>query len=157
MLPPDFAQGMFYNDLEEEQAKHWTSLLKPQSEGYVMFFPKHPNIKSEVLFRVYDSPLTHETYKEISSGYLLASNDQAFKYDYQVKTVEMVGFPKEMTKTMETGHMPLSDQSGGSEGAYCPRCRREGIMLRTGSEDLLADSNLLSHLIDRHVQSLTAR
>ena len=57
--------------------------------------------------RVYDSPLTHETYKEIPSGYILTTNDQAFKYDYQLKTVEMAGFPKEMTKTMETGHVPF--------------------------------------------------
>ena len=33
-LPPDFAKNMFYNDLGEEQASHWTSLLKPQSVKY---------------------------------------------------------------------------------------------------------------------------
>lgn len=47
-LPPDFATGMFYNDLEESEAKH----------------------------------------------------------DYQLKTVEMAGFPKEKTETLEIGHIP---------------------------------------------------
>ncbi|MCJ1383502.1 hypothetical protein MMC17_006616 [Xylographa soralifera] len=44
--------------------------------------------------RVYDSRLTYETYKEIPSGYLLTTNDQAFRYDYQLKTVEMAEFRK---------------------------------------------------------------
>ena len=56
---------------------------------------------------MYESPLTHEIYNEIPSSYLLTSKDQAFIYDYQVKTVEMIGFPKEKTKFMETGHIPF--------------------------------------------------
>ncbi|MCJ1331853.1 hypothetical protein MMC10_008545 [Thelotrema lepadinum] len=87
-LPPDFAMGMFYHDLEENQAKHWTCLLQPQSVG------------------VYDSSLTHETYRDIPSSYILTARDQAFKHDYQLKTVEMAGFPKERTETLGTGHMP---------------------------------------------------
>ena len=35
-LPPEFATTILYNDLEEDQAKHWTSLVKPQSAGYAM-------------------------------------------------------------------------------------------------------------------------
>lgn len=58
------------------------------------------------VFSVYDSPLTHETYREIPSGYILTTLDQAFKHDYQLKTVEMAGFPEEKTKTLETGHIP---------------------------------------------------
>ena len=34
-LPPDLAIGMLYNDLPEDQARHWTSLLRPQSTGYL--------------------------------------------------------------------------------------------------------------------------
>ena len=34
-LPPDFAAGMFYNDLEPEQARRWTALLRAHSVGYV--------------------------------------------------------------------------------------------------------------------------
>ena len=59
------------------------------------------------MYRVYESPITYATYKSIPSGYLLTSNDQAFKYDYQLKTVEMAGFPKEMTLTVDTGHTPF--------------------------------------------------
>ena len=29
--------SILYNDLEEEQAKYWTSLVKPQSAGSVHF------------------------------------------------------------------------------------------------------------------------
>ena len=36
-LPPDFAAGLFYNDLEHEQARRWTALLMPQSMGYEFF------------------------------------------------------------------------------------------------------------------------
>lgn len=36
-LPPKLAADMLYNDLEPESSKHWTSLLKPQSVGYVCF------------------------------------------------------------------------------------------------------------------------
>ena len=106
-LSPEFAMGMFYNDLEESEAKYWTSLVKPQSEGYFTVRRLLLCQVSNIVFRVYDSPLTHETYKVIRSGYLLTAKDQAFPYDYQLKTVEMRGFPKEMTKTMETGHMPF--------------------------------------------------
>ena len=56
---------------------------------------------------MYDSPLTHETYKDIHSGYLLTTKDQAFPYNYQLKTVQMAGFAKELTKTMGTGHAPF--------------------------------------------------
>lgn len=86
-LPSDFATGMLYNDLEAEQAKHWTSLLKPQSVG------------------VFLSPITHETYRDIPSGYLLTTIDQAFKYEFQLKTVEGKGFSA--TRTLETGHSPF--------------------------------------------------
>ena len=60
--------------------------------------------------RVYESPITHATYKEIPSGYILTTNDQAFKHDYQLQTVKMTGFPKERMLTMETGHMPFLTQ-----------------------------------------------
>lgn len=30
-LPPEFAAGMFYNDLEPEESKRWTALLRPHS------------------------------------------------------------------------------------------------------------------------------
>lgn len=33
-LPPEFAAGMFYNDLESEQSNRWIALLKPHSVGY---------------------------------------------------------------------------------------------------------------------------
>ncbi|MCJ1251283.1 hypothetical protein MMC30_008514 [Trapelia coarctata] len=86
-LPPDFAKGMFYNDLSEEQADSWTSLLKPQSAG------------------VFQSPLTHETYRDIPSAYLMTTKDQAFKHEYQLKTVQEAGFS--MVETIETSHSPF--------------------------------------------------
>ncbi|MCJ1436719.1 hypothetical protein MMC27_006101 [Xylographa pallens] len=87
-LPLELALNNLYDDVEEDQAKYWSSFLKPQSVG------------------VFDSPLAHETYKEIRSGYLLTTNDKTYSYDLQLKTVELAGFPKEMTKTIETGHTP---------------------------------------------------
>ena len=40
-LPPEFALGMLYNDLPEDQAKHWASLLQPQSTGYFNLLDNH--------------------------------------------------------------------------------------------------------------------
>lgn len=56
--------------------------------------------------RVYDSRLTHETYNEIPCGYILTTQDNAFKHDYQLKTVEMRNFAKDKMLTLETGHVP---------------------------------------------------
>ena len=36
-LPPDFAAGMFHNDLETELSNYWTIPLRPQSVGYARF------------------------------------------------------------------------------------------------------------------------
>lgn len=36
-LPPSDAANMFYNDLEREESRQWTALLKPQSVGYALF------------------------------------------------------------------------------------------------------------------------
>ena len=36
-LPPEFAAGMFYSDLEPEESKRWTALLRPHSAAYVYF------------------------------------------------------------------------------------------------------------------------
>ena len=33
-LPPSDAANMFYNDLEREESRRWTALLKAQSVGY---------------------------------------------------------------------------------------------------------------------------
>ena len=35
-LPPSDAANMFYNDLEREESRHWTAMLKPQSVGYAL-------------------------------------------------------------------------------------------------------------------------
>ena len=34
-LPPEFAAGMFYNDLDPEESKRWTALLRPHSAAWV--------------------------------------------------------------------------------------------------------------------------
>lgn len=86
-LPPDIAAGMFYNDVEPEQSSRWTALLRPQSVG------------------VFQSSITHETYRDIPSAYLLNTKDQAFRYEYQVKTVQRAGITA--TKILETGHSPF--------------------------------------------------
>lgn len=31
VLPPQIAAGMFYSDLEAEESKHWTALIRPHS------------------------------------------------------------------------------------------------------------------------------
>ena len=36
-LPPEHAAGMFYNDLEPEESKRLTALLKPHSAAWVQF------------------------------------------------------------------------------------------------------------------------
>ena len=98
--------SMLYNDLEEEQAKYWASLLVPQSFGSVQ--PLLPTLLLILMCRsVYDSAITHATYKDVPSGYILTTKDKAFIHDYQLKTVAMAGFPKERTKTMDTGHCPF--------------------------------------------------
>lgn len=84
--PPGHAANMFYNDVEREHSRLWAALLKAQSVGPFL------------------SPLTHETYRDIPSAYLFTTNDQAFKYKYQLQTVERADIT--VTKTMATGHSP---------------------------------------------------
>ena len=36
-LPPEFAAGMFYNDLEPEDSKRWTALVKSHSAAWAYF------------------------------------------------------------------------------------------------------------------------
>ena len=57
------------------------------------------------VFSTLRSPITHETYRDIPSTYILTTKDQAFKYEYQLKTVERAGLT--VTKVMETGHSPF--------------------------------------------------
>ncbi len=42
---------------------------------------------SDDLSRGFQSAITHETYRDIPSAYLLTTNDQAFRHEYQLKTV----------------------------------------------------------------------
>lgn len=57
------------------------------------------------LSRVFQSSITHETYRDIPSAYLLNTKDQAFRYEYQLKTVQRAGIT--VTKILETGHSPF--------------------------------------------------
>ena len=57
------------------------------------------------MFSTFQSPITHETYRDIPSTYILTTKDQAFKHEYQLKTVERAGLTA--TKVMETGHSPF--------------------------------------------------
>ena len=57
------------------------------------------------MFSSFQSPITHETYRDIPSTYILTTNDRAFKHEYQLKTVERAGIT--VTKVMETGHSPF--------------------------------------------------
>lgn len=102
-LPPDVAMSLFYNDLEPEEARYWASLLKPQSAGWVV--STSYLIVIERNSSVLKSPITHETYRDIPSGYLLTANDQALKYEFQLKIVQDRGFT--VTRTLETGHSPF--------------------------------------------------
>lgn len=54
---------------------------------------------------VYQSPLTHETYRYIPSAYLLTTQDQAFVHEYQLKTVQDAGIS--VVGTIEAGHSPF--------------------------------------------------
>ena len=36
-LPPEVAAGMFYSDLEPEESRRWTPLLRPQSIARAYF------------------------------------------------------------------------------------------------------------------------
>ena len=58
-----------------------------------------------VVFSAFRSPITHETYRDIPSTYILTTKDQAFRHEYQLKTVERAGLM--VTKVMETGHSPF--------------------------------------------------
>ena len=58
-----------------------------------------------VVFSTFQSPISHETYKDIPSTYILTTKDQAFKPEYQLKTVQRAGFT--MAKAMETSHSPF--------------------------------------------------
>ena len=51
---------------------------------------------------VYYSSISHENYRDITSAYLLTGKDQAFKQEYQLKTVQRAEIM--VTKTMETDH-----------------------------------------------------
>ena len=57
------------------------------------------------MFSSFQSPITHETYRDIPSTYILTTKDRAFPHEYQVKTVERAGLT--VTKVMETGHSPF--------------------------------------------------
>ena len=48
------------------------------------------------------SPTRH---RDIPSAYLLTTKDEAFRYEYQVKTVQRAGIT--VTETFETGHSPF--------------------------------------------------
>lgn len=60
---------------------------------------------SDDISRVFQSKITHETYRDIKSAYILTKKDQAFKHDYQLRTVHNAGIS--VTKTMDTGHSPF--------------------------------------------------
>lgn len=104
-LPSDLAAGMFYNDLESESSKHWTSLLKPQSLSYVCFLFFTKTADFDDLFRVFWSRITHETYRDFPSAYLFTENDQWFRYESQRRTAKRAGIT--VTKTIKTGHTPF--------------------------------------------------
>ena len=53
----------------------------------------------------FESPITHETYRDIPSTYILTSKDRAFAYEYQGQTVQRAGLT--VAKVMETGHSPF--------------------------------------------------
>ena len=55
-------------------------------------------------FRSFLSPITHETYRDIPSAYVLTTRDQAFKFEFQIPTVTRAGIT--VTKTIQTGHTP---------------------------------------------------
>ena len=57
------------------------------------------------MFSSFQSPITHETYRDIPSTYILTSKDKAFRYEYQRQTVQRAGLT--VTKVMETGHSPF--------------------------------------------------
>lgn len=57
------------------------------------------------LSRAFQSLITYEMYRDIPSAYLLTEKDQAFRYEYQLKTVQRAGIP--VTKTIETGSSPF--------------------------------------------------
>ncbi len=57
------------------------------------------------MFSTFQSPITHETYRDIPSTYVLTTKDQAFKHEYQLKTVQRAGLT--VTHVMETGHSPF--------------------------------------------------
>lgn len=62
-------------------------------------------VDSDDRFRAFQSPITHETYRHIPSTYIFTTKDQAFKHEYQLKTVQRAGIT--VTKTLETGHSPF--------------------------------------------------
>ena len=57
------------------------------------------------MFSTFQSPVTHQTYRDVPSTYILTTKDQAIKYEHQLKAVQQAGLTT--TKIMETGHSPL--------------------------------------------------
>lgn len=74
---------------------------------YFLFInrPRSRVVGFDNLSRAFQSPITHETYRDIPSAYLLTTKDQAFRYEYQLKTVQRAGIT--VTKTLEAGHSPF--------------------------------------------------
>ena len=70
-LPLELALNKLYDDVEKDRAKYWSFLLKPQSVGYAMCTKDIKFSWADDFARVFDSPLTYETYKEIPKDYLL--------------------------------------------------------------------------------------
>ncbi|KAK4500224.1 hypothetical protein PRZ48_008411 [Zasmidium cellare] len=58
-VTPTDARHVFYNDLPDPEAQHWTSLLRHQSEG------------------VYTTPVTHAAWRHIPSTYLIGTEDKS--------------------------------------------------------------------------------
>ena len=102
--PECMLADMISNDFESELSLHWTALLRPNSEGYV-YFRCLKNAGFDDISRAFQSLITHETYRDILSAYLLTEKDQAFTHEYQVKTVQRAGIT--VTETIETGHSPF--------------------------------------------------
>ena len=106
-LPPGDAANMFYNDVEREESKRLIALLKAQSVGYGPALAVRTLSKAadtDGISRSFLSPITHETWRDIPSAYLITTNDQAFKFKYQIPTLDRSGIT--VTKTMTTGHTP---------------------------------------------------
>ncbi|KAH8811361.1 Alpha/beta hydrolase fold-1 [Xylogone sp. PMI_703] len=77
----------FYNDLDKEEAKFWSSLLRTQSSG------------------VFTSPLTYDGYRHIASMYIFTTRDQALSIQTQRQMAANAGIT--LTEDIDTGHSPF--------------------------------------------------